>query len=52
MSDDLAQDHYDTLQVSANADLDTIHRVYRMLAQRFHPDNGTRSADVSALSEA
>src|SRR6188472_3910355 len=39
MSDGLAQDHYDTLQVSANADLDTIHRVYRLLAQRFHPDN-------------
>src|SRR5580765_1722727 len=54
MSDGLAQDHYDTLQVSANADLDTIHRVYRMLAQRFHPDNrDTGSAErFRALSEA
>jgi molecular chaperone DnaJ len=54
MSDGLAQDHYDTLQVSANADLDTIHRVYRILAQRFHPDNrDTGSAErFRALSEA
>ena len=32
-------DHYDTLQLSLKADPDTIHRVYRMLAQRYHPDN-------------
>ena len=32
-------DHYDTLQVSTKADPDTIHRVYRILAQRYHPDN-------------
>jgi hypothetical protein len=32
-------DHYETLQISPNADPDTIHRVYRILAQRFHPDN-------------
>jgi curved DNA-binding protein CbpA len=32
-------DHYEALQVSHNADTDTIHRVYRILAQRFHPDN-------------
>lgn len=32
-------DHYETMQISPNADLDTIHRVYRILAQRFHPDN-------------
>ena len=32
-------DHYETLQISANAEPETIHRVYRMLAQRFHPDN-------------
>jgi curved DNA-binding protein CbpA len=31
--------YYDVLQVSANAEPETIHRVYRMLAQRFHPDN-------------
>jgi len=27
------------MQISPNADLDTIHRVYRILAQRYHPDN-------------
>jgi DnaJ-domain-containing protein 1 len=32
-------DYYETLQVSSNADNDTIQRVYRMLAQRYHPDN-------------
>jgi curved DNA-binding protein CbpA len=32
-------DYYETLQISPNADPDTIHRVYRLLAQRFHPDN-------------
>jgi len=32
-------DYYEVLQVSRNADLDTIHRVFHLLAQRFHPDN-------------
>ena len=32
-------DHYETMQLSPNADLDTIHRVYRILAIRCHPDN-------------
>ncbi len=32
-------DCYEVLQLSPNADLETIHRVYRMLAQRYHPDN-------------
>jgi curved DNA-binding protein CbpA len=32
-------EYYEVLQVSANADPETIHRVYRLLAQRFHPDN-------------
>jgi curved DNA-binding protein CbpA len=32
-------DYYEMLQISPNAQLDTINRVYRMLAQRFHPDN-------------
>lgn len=37
--DDGEQDYYEVLQVSPNADSDTIHRVFRALAQRFHPDN-------------
>lgn len=32
-------DHYEILQISPNADNETIRRVYRMQAQRFHPDN-------------
>ena len=36
---DTATNYYDVLQLSAAADADTVHRVYRMLAQRFHPDN-------------
>ena len=32
-------DFYETLQISPNADPDTIQRVFRLLAQRFHPDN-------------
>ena len=36
---EIKEDHYEVLQLSPNADSDTIHRVYRLLAQRFHPDN-------------
>ncbi len=32
-------DYYETLQISPNADQETVHRVYRVQAQRFHPDN-------------
>ncbi len=32
-------DYYEVLQLNPNADPDTIHRVFRILAQRFHPDN-------------
>jgi curved DNA-binding protein CbpA len=39
MADESQQDHYETLQISANAEPETVHRVYRLLAQRFHPDN-------------
>lgn len=34
-----AQDYYEIMQLSPNADDETIHRVYRLLAQRYHPDN-------------
>jgi curved DNA-binding protein len=34
-------DYYEFLQISPNADPETIHRVYRFLAARFHPDNPT-----------
>lgn len=32
-------DYYEFLQISPHADYETIHRVYRYLASRFHPDN-------------
>ncbi len=32
-------DYYELLQLSPNADADTIQRVFRLLAQRYHPDN-------------
>ena len=33
-------DHCEVLQVSRRADADTIRRVYHLMAQRYHPDNG------------
>lgn len=39
MSEDRTVDYYEALQISPNADPDMIGRVYRLLAQRFHPDN-------------
>lgn len=32
-------DYYEVLQLSPKADMETIHRVYRIMAARFHPDN-------------
>jgi len=34
-----APNFYEILQISPRADLETIHRVYRIMAARFHPDN-------------
>lgn len=39
MSDDTPVDYYELLQVSTNAEPETINRTYRLLAQRYHPDN-------------
>lgn len=33
-------DYYELLQLSRNATVDTIQRVFRILAKRYHPDNG------------
>ena len=33
-------DYYELLQISPNAETETIQRVYKMLVTRFHPDNG------------
>jgi curved DNA-binding protein CbpA len=39
MSKNFLIDYYEDLQVSSNADIETIERVYRLLAKRYHPDN-------------
>jgi len=31
--------YYEVLQISPNADQETIERIYRLLARRYHPDN-------------
>ena len=36
---DQKPDYYEILQISQNAEPDTIGRVFRLFAQRFHPDN-------------
>ena len=43
-------DHYETLQVSPSADGETISRVYRLLAKRYHPDNAS-SGDATRFTE-
>ena len=32
-------DYYELLEISPQATQDTIHRVYRYMAARYHPDN-------------
>ena len=32
-------DYYEVMELSGSASLETIHRIYRILAQRLHPDN-------------
>ncbi len=52
MTQDL--DYYELLQVNAMAEPETIHRVYRLLAQRYHPDNQQSGSEerFRALHEA
>ena len=39
MAVDETPDYYEILQVNTSADPETVHRVFRLMAQRFHPDN-------------
>jgi curved DNA-binding protein len=39
-------DYYELLQISPNAELETVERVFKMLATRYHPDN-SQTGDVS-----
>src|SRR5262245_41175671 len=54
MSTDQTADFYEILQISSNAEPETVHRVYRLLAQRYHPDNTDTGNDVQfrKLTEA
>jgi curved DNA-binding protein CbpA len=44
------KDYYEILQVSPRADRDTIERVFRYLANRFHPDN-RETGDAERFTE-
>jgi hypothetical protein len=52
--DEAVPDYYEVLQISPSADPDIIHRVYRLLAQRYHPDNaaGGDEGAFRKISEA
>jgi curved DNA-binding protein CbpA len=54
MPKDASADYYEILQISPSAEPETVHRVYRLLAQRLHPDNNQTGNDQAfrALSEA
>ncbi len=54
MDENTSGDLYEILQVSRNADFETIERVFRLLAKRYHPDNANTGDDVKfrALLEA
>jgi curved DNA-binding protein len=54
MNDQPFVDHYEILQLSPNATPDTIERVFRLLAKRYHPDNQLTGDPVkfSAVVEA
>ena len=47
MNNEHFPDYYEDLQISPNADSETIDRVFRLLAKRYHPDNkDTGNADA------
>jgi curved DNA-binding protein CbpA len=45
VAEDIAVDYYEVLQISVTAEPETVHRVYRILAQRYHPDNAETGND-------
>ena len=53
-TDDAPVDLYEVLQISVSAEPETVHRVYRLLAQRYHPDNADtgNEARFRQVSEA
>jgi curved DNA-binding protein CbpA len=56
MEETLFTDYYEALEISPNANADTIERVFRYLAQRYHPDhpitgNPLRFSDIVKAHE-
>jgi len=49
VTDEKFIDHYEVLQLSPNATAETVERVYRFLAKRYHPDNQD-TGDVEQFS--
>jgi DnaJ-class molecular chaperone len=43
-------DHYEILEISPNANSETIERMFRYLAMRYHPDN-QKTGDPARFSE-
>ena len=54
VSSNQALDYYEILQISPNAEPETVHRVFRLLAQRYHPDNAEtgNEAQFRGLNDA
>lgn len=50
MSDRGFVDYYELLQLSPNANSETVERVYRLLAKRYHPDNQS-TGDTDKFTE-
>jgi curved DNA-binding protein CbpA len=50
MKEEVFTDYYETLEISPNANTETIERVFRHLAQRYHPDN-SKTGDAFRFSE-
>jgi DnaJ-class molecular chaperone len=51
VSETIFVDHYEILQVSQTADTETIERVFRLLAKRYHPGNAD-TGDPRQFDEA
>ena len=49
---DAFQDHYELLELSPNANLETIERVFRYLATKWHPDAGGEKNKFTQLVKA
>ena len=50
MEDSMFTDYYEILEISPNANSETIERIFRYLAMRYHPDNQD-TGDLSRFSE-